>query len=166
VLSNSLKRTVAAGMAAVVLSGSAVGLASAQGAPTTPTPLTPGTSQQVPSQEHQRGHHRRGFERGVALGIAAQAIGITPQQLRTELPGKSLAQVAQAHGKNPADIATALKNAANQRIDQEVITGQLTTDQAAQRKQTVDQHIDQAVNQVVPVHQPATTTGATPAAVN
>jgi hypothetical protein len=84
------------------------------------------------------------------MGIAAQAIGITPQQLRTELPGKSLAQLAQAHGKNPADIATALKTAADQRIDQEVTTGKLTADQAAQRKQTVDQRIDQAVNQVVP----------------
>jgi hypothetical protein len=39
------------------------------------------------------------------------------------LPGKSLAQVAQAHGKNPNDVATALKNAAQQRIDQEVTAG-------------------------------------------
>jgi hypothetical protein len=146
-------------MAAVVLSGSAIGLASAQGAPMTPTP---GQSQDGGA----RHHHRRGFEHGVALGIAAQAIGVTPQQLRTELPGKSLAQVAQAHGKNPADIATALKNAANQRIDQEVTAGKLPADQAAQRKQTVDQRIDEAVNRVVPVHQPATTTGATPAPAN
>jgi hypothetical protein len=160
VLSKTLKRTVAAGVAAVVLSGSAVVLASAQGTLMTPTPAD---SQQAPSQEHQRGHHGRGFARGVALGIAAQAIGVTPQQLRTELPGKSLAQVAQAHGKNPADVATALKNAADQRIDHEVTTGKLTADQAVQRKQTVDQRIDQAVNRVVPVHQPATPTGVTPA---
>jgi hypothetical protein len=122
----TLKRTLAAGSAVILLSGSAVGLASAQG-----TPMS-------------------GFERGVALGVAAQAIGITPQQLRSELPGKSLAEVAQAHGKNPADVALALKNAANQRIDQEVTEGTLTVDQADQRKQTVDQRIDQAVNRVVP----------------
>jgi hypothetical protein len=51
-------------------------------------------------------------------GVAAQAIGITPEQLRQQLPGKSLAQVATDHGKNPADVATALKTAANARIDQ------------------------------------------------
>jgi hypothetical protein len=156
VFSNTLKRAVAAGVAAVVLSGAAVGLANAQGASMTPAP-----------DQYQDGggrHHEGGggFERGVALGVAAQAIGITPQQLRTELPGKSLAQVAQAHGKNPADVATALKNAANQRIDAEVAAGELTADQAAQRKQTVDQHIDQGMNEVVPVRQPSTTPGASP----
>jgi hypothetical protein len=142
-------------MAAVVLGGTAVGLASAQGAPTTPTP---GQSQDGGA----RHHHGNGFEHGVALGVAAQAIGITPQQLRTELPGKTLAQVAQAHGKNPADVATALKNAANERIDAEVAEGKLTPEQAAQRKQMVDQRIDQAMNEVVPVHQPSPSPGASP----
>jgi Spy/CpxP family protein refolding chaperone len=159
VLCNTFKRMAAAGIAAVVLGGSAVGLASAQG--TTMTPM-PGDTQQTPGQEH----HGRGFERGVALGMAAQAIGITPQQLRTELPGKSLAQVAQAHGKNPADIATGLKNAANERINQEVTEGKLTADQAAQRQQTVDARIDQAVNRVVPVRQPGATPGTTPVPMN
>jgi hypothetical protein len=70
--------------------------------------------------------------------------------------------VAQAHGRNPADVATALKNAANQRIDSEVTAGELTADQAAQRKQMVDQHIDQAMNEAVPARQPSTTPGASP----
>ncbi len=51
------------------------------------------------------------------LNVAAQAIGITADQLRTELSGKSLAQVAEAHGKSGADVATALKSAAHQQID-------------------------------------------------
>jgi hypothetical protein len=59
--------------------------------------------------------HRQGGGPGAA---AAQAIGISPEQLRQEIQGKSLADVAQAHGKNPADVAAALKSAANQRIDQ------------------------------------------------
>ena len=126
-LAKTLKRTVVAGVAAVVLGGAAVGPASAQGAPMTPSPDQP---RQVGGH-----HHHGGFERGVAFGIAAQAIGVTPQQLRTELPGKSLAEVAQAHGKIAADIATALKNAADQRIDQ-------------------------AINQVVPQRQPASPTPA------
>ena len=70
----------------------------------------------------RRGPGRRGHGAGERLTAAAQAIGITVEQLRQELPGKSLAQVAQAHGKNPSDVATALKNAANQRIDEHINT--------------------------------------------
>ena len=81
---------------------------------------------------------------------AAPAIGITPEQLRTELPGKSLADVAKAHGKTAADVATALKNAAHARIDQAVAAGRLTADQATTQKTTIDQRIDQLVTRVVP----------------
>ena len=94
-----------------------------------------------------------GFGRGViqqGLNTAAQAIGISVQQLQSELPGKSLAQVAEAHGKTAADVATALKNAANQRIDQAVTNGRLTADQANTDKTNIDNRIDQMVNQVVP----------------
>ncbi len=84
------------------------------------------------------------------LNVAAQTLGITPQQLRSELPGKSLAQVAQAHGKTANDVATALKNAAHQRIDQAVTNGRITADQANTQKTNVDQRIDQFVNQVLP----------------
>ncbi len=94
------------------------------------------------------GGGRGGFGRD--LSAAAQAIGIPVTQLQQELAGKSLAQVAQAHGKSPADVATALKNAAHQRIDQEVASGRLTADQATQRKQQVDQAIDQHLTAVAP----------------
>jgi DNA-binding transcriptional regulator YdaS (Cro superfamily) len=73
---------------------------------------TPGPRPQGDAARQRRGP---GGDRG---SVAAQAMGITPEQLRQELPGKSLAQVAQAHGKNPADVAAALKNAASQRIDE------------------------------------------------
>jgi hypothetical protein len=96
-----------------------------------------------------------GDHHDVALAVTAQAIGITPQELRQELPGKSVAQVAQAHGKNPDDVAMALTNAANQRIDQEVAAGTLTAEQAAQRKQTVDQAIARAMNEIWSMGGPA-----------
>src|SRR5919199_1521856 len=103
-----------------------------------------------------------GFERGrgprggfgLDLNAAAAAIGITPDQLRTELVGKSLAQVAQAHGKTANDVATALKNAAHQRIDQAVSNGRLTADQANTQKTAVDQKIDQLMTQVLPQRGP------------
>jgi hypothetical protein len=84
------------------------------------------------------------------LNVAAQAIGITPDQLKSELPGKSLAQVASAHGKSGTDVATALKDAANARIDQAVTNNRLPADQAATQKTNIDTRIDQLVNQVVP----------------
>jgi hypothetical protein len=81
---------------------------------------------------------RRGFGFGAGtiqqgLDVAAQAIGISADQLRAELPGKSLAQVAQNHNKNASDVATALKNAAHQQIGS---------------------RIDQLVNQVLPQRAP------------
>ncbi len=94
------------------------------------------------------GPGRGGFGRN--LDAAATAIGIPVAQLQQELPGKTLTQVAQAHSKNPADVATALKNAAHQRIDQDVTSGRLTADQATQRKTQVDQRIDQQMTEVAP----------------
>ncbi|MSQ24481.1 MAG: hypothetical protein EXR58_08065 [Chloroflexi bacterium] len=83
----------------------------------------------------------------LALSAAAQALGITPEQLRQELPGKSLADVARAHGKSPADVAAALKSAANQRIDQAVAAGRFDP---AKAKAMIDQKIDQALDRVIP----------------
>jgi polyhydroxyalkanoate synthesis regulator phasin len=91
---------------------------------------------------------RPGF--GLELNAAATAIGIPAAQLRTELQGKSLAQVATAHGKTAADVATALKNAAHTRIDAAVTAGKLTADQATTQKTQADARIDQVVNQVMP----------------
>src|ERR1700682_4928634 len=102
------------------------------------------------------GPGREGF--GGDLNAAATAIGIPAAQLRTELNGKSLADVAKAHGKTAADVATALKNAAHTRIDQAVTGGKLTADQAATQKTQTDQRIDQLINQVTP--QRGTGTGA------
>lgn len=100
-----------------------------------------------------RGPGGFGFGPGVlqqGLNVAAQTLGISPQQLQSELQGKSLAQVASDHGKSGADVATALKNAANAMIDQAVSNGSLTADQANTQKTNIDNRIDQLVNQVLP----------------
>lgn len=86
--------------------------------------------------------------RGEDLSVAASAIGISVDQLRQDLAGKSLAQVAQANGKTAADVVTALTNAANQRIDEAVAAGRLTADRAAQQKQLLAQRIDEEVNEI------------------
>ncbi|HEV7662435.1 MAG TPA: hypothetical protein VGQ62_02775, partial [Chloroflexota bacterium] len=87
---------------------------------------------------------------GRDLTTAAQAIGIPLTQLQQELPGKTLAAVAIAHGKTATDVATALKNAAHTRIDQEVTAGKITAAQATAEKQQVDTRIDQQMTQVAP----------------
>jgi hypothetical protein len=108
----------------------------------------PAGGQGFPKPGGPGGPGRRGPGGGEDLTAAATAIGISADQLRTELNGKSLAQVAQAHSKTAADVATALKNAAHTRIDQAVTAGRLTAAQAATQKTAVDQRIDQQVNEV------------------
>jgi hypothetical protein len=95
------------------------------------------------------GAPRPGFRPGLDLNAAAQAIGITPDQLRTELAGKSLTQVAQAHSTDPNAVADALKNVAHARIDQAVASGRLTTDQGNTQKTSVDNRISQLMTQVM-----------------
>ena len=106
----------------------------------------------IPERGHGPGMGDRRMGPPVDLSVAAQAIGITPEQLRQELPGKSLAQVAQAHSKTAGDVATALKNADNKRVDEAVAAGKLTAEQAAHRKQQVAQRIEELVNHVMPQH--------------
>jgi hypothetical protein len=91
---------------------------------------------------------RGGF--GASLSVAAQAIGITADQLRQELPGKSLADVARAHNVDPARVATALKTDAAARVDQAVQAGRVAADQAATLKQQANTRIDQQMTQQTP----------------
>ncbi|MCC6176392.1 MAG: hypothetical protein IT305_13885 [Chloroflexi bacterium] len=101
------------------------------------------------------GPGRRGGPGGPAgLNAAASAIGISADQLRQELPGKSLADVARAHNVDPSTVANALKQDANARIDQAVSAGRLTSDQATQAKQRVSDRIDQMMNGQMPSGQP------------
>ena len=97
------------------------------------------------------GHRGPGGPGGpVSFDVAAQAIGITPDQLRQELAGKSLSDVAKAHNVDPAKVSTALKNDAATRIDQAVTAGRLPADRAAQAKQDANTRIDQLMTQALP----------------
>ena len=83
---------------------------------------------------------------------AAQAIGITPQQLRQELPGKSLTDVARAHNVDPKKVSDALKATASQQIDQRATGGRaaIPADRVAQLKQRAAQQIDQLMTRTMP----------------
>ena len=98
---------------------------------------------------------------GGGLDAAAQTLGIGVDQLRQELQGKTLTQVAQAHNVDPTTVANALKTAANARIDQEAAAGRIPADQVAAAKQQAAQRIDQMMTQVGPMGSPAGRSGRT-----
>jgi tyrosyl-tRNA synthetase len=80
--------------------------------------------------------HRGALVRGARVkerGAAATYIGITRQELRTELrSGKSLAQIATAHGKTAAGLVDAMLAPAKARLDKAVQNGRLTQQQESQ----------------------------------
>ena len=81
------------------------------------------------------------------LEAAAGYIGITEAQLRTELEsGKSLAQVAQDHGKSVDGLIDALVAAAKDKLDDAVAAGRLTEDQETRMLDALKDRITSAVN--------------------
>jgi hypothetical protein len=81
------------------------------------------------------------------LESAADYIGITEAQLRTELEGgKSLAQVATAHGKSVDGLIDALVAAAKDKLDNAVSAGRLTKAQETEMLSVLKDRITSAVN--------------------
>ncbi len=81
------------------------------------------------------------------LESAAGYIGITEAQLRTELEsGKSLAQVAKAHGKSVDGLIDALVAAAKDKLDNAVSAGHLTKAQETEMLSVLKDRITSAVN--------------------
>jgi transposase-like protein len=107
----------------------------------------PGAGDQRQGEPGPQGDHRMAG----GLDAAAQALGISVDQLRQELPGKSLAEVAQAHNVDPTTVANALKSAADAHIDQATADGRIPSDQVATAKQRAAERIDQMMAQAGPV---------------
>jgi hypothetical protein len=65
------------------------------------------------------------------MGTVAKALGISTDRLFSELrDGKTLAQVAKAHGKSLAEVKSAVADALKTRLDRAVERGDLTRSQA------------------------------------
>ena len=95
-----------------------------------------GALAQGPKAEPQRG----------AVKAAATYIGVSLEQLRTELRGGgSLASIALAHGKTVAGLEAAILAGAKTHLDQAVADGKLTTGQAAERLQRLQQRVGELV---------------------
>src|SRR5215470_17243226 len=64
----------------------------------------------------------------------SQFLGISTEQLQSELSGHSLAQVARQHGKSASDVTRVVVDAADEQLDAAVSQGQVSSDTAAQYK--------------------------------
>ena len=90
---------------------------------------------------------RRHFlRRGVAL--AAKTIGIKPADLVNEVrAGKTIGEVATAHGVQPQAVIDALKTAATARIDKAAAAGKITSERATRLKTRLDTAVPKLVNE-------------------
>jgi polyhydroxyalkanoate synthesis regulator phasin len=97
------------------------------------------------------GAFERGFMHGFKMGVTAADIssflGITEQQLYTELQsGQTLAQVAQAHGKTADQLKTYIHDKIKASLDAAVKNGQITQAQEDTRLSTIDTQINAMIN--------------------
>lgn len=91
------------------------------------------------------GHGPRG-PKGLALDVAAQALGMSEQDLRAQLrAGKSVADVAKDKGVALDKVTGALQKAAEDRLAQAVEDGRLTQAQADEEKAELSQKIADGV---------------------
>ena len=92
-----------------------------------------------------RGHVHGPFAEG--LKAAADYLGLTRAQLMTELRGgKSLAQVAKAHGKTADGLVDALMKQADEKLDQAVKNGRITEAEKTEMLAGLKQRITDLVN--------------------
>jgi hypothetical protein len=88
--------------------------------------------------------------RRAVLRVSANAIGIQVAQLRQELPGHSLADVAAAHSKTAADVQNALVAAAKTKLDKLVANQRIMQARADRLLARFTNRVDDLVSHVWP----------------
>lgn len=109
-----------AALAAGGIVGATVGYPSISGAQDSTTSTTvPATGSTTTDKADGHGFGGRGFGGGMDLDVAAKALGVTADELRTSLQaGKSLADVAKAEGVDKQKVIDALVAADETRLDE------------------------------------------------
>lgn len=88
-----------------------------------------------------------GGKGGPGLDVAAQALGMTTDELHTALDGgQTLAQVASDKGVNVQVVIDALVASATNHINEEVTSGEITQAEADQKLADLSQHVTDRVN--------------------
>ncbi|GAA2720392.1 hypothetical protein [Cellulomonas aerilata] len=98
------------------------------------------------------GHGHGHGGRGIALDAAAEALGMTADELRTalEVDGTTLADVAEAQGVDTQTLVDALVAAGTERITEEVTEGDLTQEEADERIAALPERIAGLVEEELP----------------
>jgi hypothetical protein len=86
-----------------------------------------------------------GFFLGQQVDALATLFKITPEQLRQELPGKTLAEVAAAHNVSVQDTVSTIVTTATQQIDQLATQRNLPADRVTALKQQASQQVENFV---------------------
>ena len=114
---------------------------------TTDTTTTPSTDHFDGPGDHGHGRPHLALDRAALESSIAGAIGITSEALKTERQsGKTLAQIAVAHGKTAADVVAVVTTALNKAIGDAVSANTLTADQATALKAHVPDLANHLVN--------------------
>jgi hypothetical protein len=93
------------------------------------------------------GHGHGGFGAGIALEAAAEALGITEDELRAALAdGSTLADVAEEQGVARDTLVDALVAAATERLDQAVTDGRITAERRDEIVAELPERIADAVD--------------------
>lgn len=110
---------------------------------------------------HEGGRHGGPGGHGKLGGVMRQGqealatfLGISPETLRTELQGKSLADVAAAHGKSADQLKAFITSEAEKKAQEAVTAGKLTQDQATRMLDAMKANLDQMITMVHPAGRP------------
>ena len=98
-----------------------------------------------------RSHPLSALSKGLKIrglvNVATSYLGVTAQQLRAELEsGKTLAQVATAHGKTAAGLEHAITSAVKTRLDKAVAAGYLKVSTEQKALARLSDRLDQLVD--------------------
>jgi hypothetical protein len=98
-----------------------------------------------------RGHHGPFGGRGAGLDAAAEALGVTEEELFTQLrDGKSIADVAEAEGVDIETVKAAMLAAFRTHEQEHVDSGRLTQDQADANIAAFEDRLDDIVTKTRP----------------
>jgi len=114
-------------------------------------PAISGAQQAAPSATapDAGARHHRPLRAG--LETAATALGLSPEELRTQLKaGQTLGQVADARGVSRTDLVDALVAAARARMTEAVTAGRLTQEQADARLAQIEARLPEILDRTRP----------------
>jgi ribosomal protein S20 len=91
---------------------------------------------------HGRHSGPRHGPKGVVARAAAEALGVTVEQLKAELPGTTLSALAAKHNKDPEVVKQKIVDALTVRVDEGAAAGYLTPERAQTIKAQLSQRVE------------------------